>query len=253
MVRLYQPGGRPVPDSSAVELGRAARLEVPAEDATPGVYELDLVATPFAPVTASVRAEVSPLELEPASGLEARNPSSQTVAGVLHEALRGAERVYQVSGQGRDTLSVTPPAWATTAVIDVSLPEAQWDEMTGFGVTVFDSTGLVVAAGPLDGAAGRTVVPLPLALRGRPLAIELEPAFVRATPWQASVRVDFLLSDPAPLGAARPVVVVGGGRVTLASPAVPALIMPPGFAPLVSARVQRTGGAEALRSFTVGP
>jgi subtilisin family serine protease len=256
-IRLYEPGGRPVRDSSEVGLGRGTvRLDVPSEDLVPGVYELDVMATPFAPVTATVRAELAPLELEVSDqGLEARNASAHTAAGVLRETLVGAARVYDLTGQTADTLLVTPPLWATTGVVDVSVPAAVWDRLTGFGVTLFDSSGAVVSDGPLDGAVGRQRFPVPVMLRGRPLAIELMPAFVGApSAWHATACVTFLLAEPEPLGAPRPVVVVGGGRVALGATPKPALDVPVGFAPVVVARVHlEPRGPDAIRRFTVAP
>ncbi|HXQ29241.1 MAG TPA: S8 family serine peptidase [Gemmatimonadales bacterium] len=256
MVRLYAAGGRPVAESSEVELGHGVRLGVPAEDLEPGVYELDVIATPFAPLTASVHAELAPLELEVTNGaLEARNPGTRTVAGVLHETLLGSARTYEVAGDSAETLSVTPPAWAGAVEIDVSLPQAVWDRLQGFGVTVRDSSGAVVRTSPLDGPVGRDAFALPEALRGHALALELLPAFaVSSAPWHCVARVAFLDARPEPLGTPAPVIVVGGGRVVLPPVPAPAIAVPTGFSPLVLARVRPTGGGtEAIRRFTLAP
>ena len=132
------------------------------------------------------------------------------------------------------------------------MPRGQWHEFTGFGVTEFDSTGQQVGQGPLNYALGRERLPI-VALRGRPVLIELYPAFARsdgARPWRATVRVRFLLERDQPLGSGgQRVSIVAGGRVALAAPATPALSLPPGFTPLLETRVHPDGvsSADAVR------
>jgi len=118
-------------------------------------------------------------------------------------------------------------------------------------VTEFDSTGQQVGQGPLNYALGRERLPI-VALRGRPVLIELYPAFARsdgARPWRATVRVRFLLERDQPLGGDQHVSIVPGGRVALRALATAALPLPAGFTPLVETRVHPEGipGADAIR------
>jgi hypothetical protein len=262
-VRLYEPSGQP---SRAADRAPVERLPpgsvsyiIRAEDILPGVYELDVAAPPLSGVVARVRAELAPLELNETDGrLEVSNPGSLTLTGTARQALLGAERNYRVAGKGAaaETLSVRVPAWAASATIDVELAAPLWSVLTGFGVTEFDSTGQQIAESPLNYAFGRQRVRLPAALVGRPLSIELDPAFARleaARPWEANVRVRFLLPYEQPLGNETQVPVVSGGRVTLPAAAGVTLALPAGFAPLIEARVRAgvAGTVEAVRRIAV--
>ncbi|OLC07789.1 MAG: hypothetical protein AUH42_02915 [Gemmatimonadetes bacterium 13_1_40CM_70_11] len=258
--RLYEPSGQPFRDADETPLGRrgggTAHFVVRSEDLAPGVYELDVFAPTPSGVTATVHASVAPVALEETGAggtLEATNARSATVAARVSGTLLGAERTYDVAGRGApaETLAVRVPEWAATAVLDVAMPRGQWREFTGFGVTEFDSTGQQVGQGPLNYALGRERLPI-VALRGRPVLIELYPAFARsdgARPWRATVRVRFLLERDQPLGGDQHVSIVPGGRVALRALATAALPLPAGFTPLVETRVHPEGipGADAIR------
>ncbi|HEV8304954.1 MAG TPA: S8 family serine peptidase, partial [Gemmatimonadales bacterium] len=69
-VRLYEPNGAPArsaPEDVQVggEKNGTAEITVRGEDLVAGVYELDLVAPPLAGVTATVRAALGPVALQP--------------------------------------------------------------------------------------------------------------------------------------------------------------------------------------------
>jgi len=249
-VRLYEPTGQPFRDADQQLLSphnrSTMRLVVRGEDLVPGVYELDVIATPRAAVTTSVSAAIAPLALEENEGaLEATNSGPATVVARVTALLLGAVREFDVTGREApaESLSVRVPAWASQALIDVAMPRGQWSELTGFGVTEFDSTGQQVGQGPLNYPTGRQPLDV-TALRGRPLLIELAPAFARADgahAWRATVRVRFLLEDARPWDGAGRVSVVAGGRVRVPSltPAASplALPLPSGFRLLVETRL----------------
>src|SRR5207244_10409176 len=151
---------------------------------------------------------------------EAANPGPATITGRLTQALGGAERGLDVAGRGAtpESLTVSVPDWAATAVVEVEVPREQWREFTDFGVTEFDSAGQQVSQGPLEYALGRQAFAVPAVLQGHPLTVELYPGFARDKglhPWRATVRVRFLLREPRPLGDGRGITVLPGGRASL--------------------------------------
>src|SRR6185295_6825830 len=85
-VRLYEPSGQPFRDADEIPLGQrdppTTQIVVRSEDIVPGVYELDVFPPPLAEVTATVRAELAPVNLdEPGEGLEISNTGAGTVTG----------------------------------------------------------------------------------------------------------------------------------------------------------------------------
>src|SRR5437763_1157623 len=144
---LYAPNGAPFRDlarDSIVPIGGSqpgtARFTVRADDAVPGVYELDVVAPPRSGATATVRAQLAPLTL---ADREATNPGPAIVSGRVTQALLGVERALEVAGRGATPESLTGlvPDWAATAGAGGELPRARWRECTDCGVTGFDSAG----------------------------------------------------------------------------------------------------------------
>jgi len=260
---LYEPNGAPFREltrDSIVPIGRSqpgtARFVVRAEDAVAGVYELDVVAPPRTGVVATVRAQLAPLTL---ADREATNLGQASVSGRVTEVLLGAERVLEVAGRGAtpESLTVSVPDWAATAVVEVELPRELWREFTDFGVTEFDSTGQQVSQGPLEFAFGRQAFAIPAALPGHPLTVELYPGFARdrgVHAWRAKLRVRFLLSNPRPTGDGRDITVLPGGRAPLPAQRPPELTLPDGFAPLVEVKVRSSAGApDAVRRVVVSP
>ena len=233
-----------------------ARFAVRAEDAVAGVYELDVVAPPRSGAVATVRAQLAPLTL---ADREATNPGQGIVSGRVTQTLLGAERALEVAGHGAtsESLTVSVPDWAATAVVEVEVPRERWREFTDFGVTEFDSTGQQVSQGPLEYALGRQAFVVPAALQGHPLTVELYPGFARdrgVHSWRATVRVRFLLPEPRPLGDGRDITVLPGGRAPLPAQRTRELTLPEGFAPLVELRVSSSVGApDAARRVVVNP
>jgi len=256
--QLFEPNGQPFRDNAERSLGGddpgSVRYTVRAEDAVPGVYELDVYAPPLAGATVDVGAELAPVTLAPAAtGLEVGDPghSSETVA-VTSRAL-GAGRDIAVAGRGLPPESVTVrvPAWAERMVVEVQLAPELWDELTDDAVTVFDSAGQQLNNAPLNYAIGRQDFKLPPGLGGRPVTIELYPAFARldaAHPWQAQVRVRFLAAQPAAIGGSQSLVVVAGGRSVAVAPQTQAFALPVGFTPFVEITARpASGGIAAVR------
>ena len=260
-VRLYEPSGQPFRDADETPLGQrdpgTAQFVVRSEDLVPGVYELDVFPAPLAGVTATVRAELAPLNLDESSGgLEVANSGSRTVAGRVSMSLLGAGRDFDIVGRGAmaETLTVRIPEWAAAVQIDVAMPRAQWGEFTGFAMTEFDSSGQQLAQNSLNYASGRQRLTAHPAMRRRPFAIELFPAFARADgarPWRATVRFRFLLAREQSAGDGKDLSVVAGGRMRLEMPALPTLTLPEAFAPFVEVRVRppHASGPTAVRRF----
>ncbi len=265
-MRLYEPNGAPArsaPQDVEVggEEGGTAVVTVRGEDLVPGVYELDVVAPPLASVTATVRAELGAVALAPAAaGLEASSAHPSTVTGRVTRVVVGAERTYALAGRGQpaETLRVRAPAWAKRVEVDVQLPPELWDEVTDFSLTVYDSTGqqLRGANEAMNYAFGRLSFALTDTLVGRPLTVELYPAFAKLPghPWRGAARIRFLGREKA-LGSGSELSVVAGGRATVALPegasAASALELPEGFGALVETRVTSASGAAAVRRTVV--
>ena len=265
---LFEPNGAPfrgVGHDSVVSLGGTlpgtARFVVSAEDLVPGVYELDVVAPPLSGVTATVRGALAPWVIVPATaGVEASTSGPQAAAGRATTVLIGAERSVAVSGRGAPAESVTVrlPDWASQATVDVEMAREQWDDFTDFGVTDFDSTGQQVGQGALNYASGRHALDarVAAALRGRPLMVELLPAFARyngAHPWRATVRVRFLLAQPRSMGGDADVQVLPGGHALIPVRRPPDLTLPEGFTPLIEVRIHPSDGigADAVRRLPI--
>lgn len=272
-LQLYDPASHPAsgdPDSLVV-LGNGktstVMIEIPAEDMPAGVYELDLHNPGSTRATVSLRAQLALVALAPATrgdGLEAFNPGAASANVTAAAALAGAERQWEVAGRGApaETVLVTVPAWAARAEVQVSMPVPQWEQLTDFGVTVFDSTGQQVHAAALNYARGRQAFDVPGAIAGHTMQIELFPGFARpdtTPPWAANVRVRFFIDTPQAIGPSHLLSVVAGGRSVLPplGAAPPPIALPEGFAPLLVWRLTPAaggiGGAAAVAFETVPP
>ena len=265
-VRLYEPNGEPArsaPDD--IDIGEqqpgTATIVVRGEELVPGIYELDVVAPPLRPATTTVRADLGPVALTAAQqSLEASSVSTgsaNTVTGQVVHRLVGAERAYAIAGRGQpaETLLVRPPRWAKRMEVDVDVSPDLWDEMTDFSLTAYDSTGQQLRGGnqPMNYAFGRLGVTLPESLKGRPVVIELYPAFAKLPghSWKGSARIRFLGLDE-PVGAGGELSVVAGGRAVVRLPNPPPIEKPEGFAALIETRVTTPVGTVAARRMAVG-
>jgi tripeptidyl-peptidase II len=246
LIQLYDPRGHPVsgdPDSlAAVGYGKVASvtIEVPAEDMPAGVYELDVLNPGIARTTVSIRAQLAAVALATRDDgkVEASNAGSASVHVTAAAGWAGAERRWDVAGRGApaESLAVTVPTWAVRASVQVSMAVEQWEQVTDFGVTVFDSSGQQVHTAALNYARGLQTFDVPPAAAGRPLVLELFPGFARpdaAPPWHATVRVRFFAGSPQPLGPSHLLDVVAGARAMLPDVTVPPVDLTEGFASLI--------------------
>ena len=266
-VRLFEPNGQPArtaPDD--IEIGEQQRgtatILVRAEDAVPGVYELDVLAPPLASTTVTVRADLGPVALSTVQRtLEATSVvtgAANTVTGAVVHRLVGGERSYTIAGRGlpAETLHVRPPRWAKQMEVDVQLSPDLWDAMTDFSITAYDSTGQQLHGGnePMNYAFGRLSVTVPEGLKGTPITIELYPAFAKVPghSWQGTAQVRFLGPDE-PIGEGGELSVVAGGRAIVRLPTPPPSLLeqPEGFAALVETRVTTLAGTVAARRTAV--
>ncbi len=262
--QLFEPDGQPFRETAERSLGGedggTAHYVVRAEDAVAGVYELDVYAPPLVAATADVRAAVAPVTLAAGTGgVEVSDPGGGSETVLVSSRALGAGRDIDVTGRGLPPESVTVrvPAWAERMAVDVQVAPELWDQLTDDAVTVFDSSGQQVNNAPLNYALGRQDFRLPEGLAGRPVTIELFPAFARmdaAHAWQAQVRVRFLAAQPVAAGGEQSLVVVAGGRALAAAPQTQAFALPPGFAPLVEITARpASGGIAAVRRVLVAP
>ena len=256
---LFEPGGRPFRDApNGIELDATrgtAEFTVRADDIVPGVYELAIVTAPLGPpatATITVRAALAPLALAAAPEIELSNPGDVTRTVRVAQQVVGAERVVQLQARGAaaETLTVRVPPWARTASIDVSVTPSLWAEFTDLGVTVFDSTGRQIGQQPQNYARGRQTIPLDSTRVGRPLAVEVFPAWAdpdAVHPWSATLTVRFLTSTGLTVGEPRDVRVVAGGRVAIPRAGGTPGDLPEAFAPLLAVTADPMSGPVALR------
>lgn len=270
-IRLYEPNGAPARSAPVdIDLGGengegTGAVTVRGDDLVPGVYELDVVAPPLAGTTVSVRADIGPVALEPTSAMSALEAAAAltgaggggTVNGQIVHRLVGAERSYAIAGRGApaETLLVRAPTWAKRVEVDLAVSAELWHELTDLSITVYDSTGqqLPGANEAVNYAFGRLRFSLPDSLAGRPLTVELYPAFARRTPraWRGTAEIRFLGPDE-PVGEGGELSVVAGGRVLVRLPAAPVLELPDGFAALIETRVTTAAGAVSARRTRLG-
>lgn len=266
IVRLFEPGGQPARSAPEdIYLGGddavgTATIIVRAEDFVPGVYELDVVAPSNDPATFRARAELASLELAAGTGgLELSNPGSSSIAARVGQALIGAERTIAIDGRGAPTesLAVVVPSWAERGEVDVTLSVEQWRTFTDFAVTLFDSTGEIVANTAQNFAFGRLAYNVTPEMAGRTLLLELFPAYAlpdEHAAWGARVAVRFLARTPADIARGASVNVVAGGRVRVPTAEGSGIEVPAGFRPLLEATAQPAqGGPAVLRGAGDGP
>lgn len=259
LVQLYDPRGRPASGNSdslvEVGYGKVPRvaIEVPAEDVEAGVYELDVFNPGIGRTTVAVGAGLAPVALAARGDgmLEVSNTGPATAALVARAEFVGAEQRIAINGRGSpaESIAVALPPWATRAEVLVEMSHEQWDRFTDFGVTAFDPSGQQVATTPMNYARGRHGFSVPGRLIGRPVVVELFPAFATgdvATPWQASVRVRLFRDSSAVLEPGVRLDVVAGGRAALPVVTPPPVVLPAGFAPLIEWRLTAVAGAVPL-------
>ncbi len=205
---LNEPGGMPYRDLATLEAGDgrdAAAFQVDGSDALAGLWQVSTASS-----LSDAVLDVSVLPAPARMSLRRRGDSvvasfASLADTAVHAAaqigLVGSDQRFQVDASGsaavRHLLAV--PSWARYVVVDVSMPAAQWERLTDFGLTLFDSAGVQLEQAPLNYAAGR----LHHAFTTPPgqAALLLFPAFADSTnsAWSANVRVRFYLEEPVRL------------------------------------------------------
>ncbi len=270
---LFEPNGRPNRGVSNAAAGRAdplsVTLHVGAEDLIPGVYEVVVVAPPTAWVSYELEValpQVAVVALDDGPAATVRNVSRSRVRAIVSGEHIGAVRSIHVAGRRSDpqfvTVSPPPPEWADRMVVDVVLPGEYWNQITDFGVTVFDSSGAKVSDGPMDYAFGRQTIRLDSLQYDGELTIELLPAYAHLEPpatWTAEVEVRLLSPEPSSLviagSSSRIGVVLAPGAVrTIRFDLAPeAHRVPQGFVPLVEVTARTPDGAASVRRGAAAP
>lgn len=247
---LYAPGGRPALDESVLPVGPGAPADfvVDAEDAVAGFWEADALGSPVAPGRAAVTIARSPvtiaLKRDPKGvALTLANIADTAVTAQVGAALIGGERGAVVPGLGsrEESLAFTVPAWAGALVVDAVMPRAQWSRFTDFALTLYDASGRIVKAEPMNYSDGRMQAELPAELAGQTLTLRITPALADpgdAGTWSLQVRVRLLANEIVPLEVAsdeeQRTVYLTPGRVAATRFLMPEApwTLPDGFFPL---------------------
>ncbi len=269
MLHLFEPSGQPSRAGSSLELGGAdstGSLAVPGEDLTPGVYEAAVSAPPSSAITyrltaAAPSVAVRSIGTGPSTVLAATGPES--VAVRVRAQVAGAVRVYEVRGRGSPgDIRVPVPDWADYAMLDISVSDDLWQQVTDIGVRVQDGRGRELSERPMDYAFDRRRIELDSLSRGQNLTVALRPAFARRaepTRWRAQVRVSFLRHQALPLvvlgvGAVAEVILTPHQEMGLQLSPLPGTFRPPdGYAALVEVVAEPRSGPPARRSAAVWP
>ncbi len=247
---LYVPGGRPSLDDDILPAGPSVPADwvIDAEDATPGLWEVDVLGSPVEPGAATLVLRTAPARLGLSRGpdgvdLSLASLSSGQADLQVGVALIGAERGALVPGKGsrEESLAFTVPVWARELVVDGVLPRAEWSRFTDFGFTLYDAAGRIVKEEPLNYADVRLRIEVPEDLAGETLTLRMTPALADSADtggWLLNVRARFFAEEPVLLDvdgpeARRTVTLAPGARSTVrfVMPVSP-WPLPDGFFPL---------------------
>jgi subtilisin family serine protease len=184
---LHEPHGAPYREEAALPAGsasQAAEFDVDGRDAVAGAYEVDAVSLPGRSASVDVIVRQSPVTLHATRQgdrvvARVRSVSPAPVGVALSFRLSGAERTDSLAGRGSAPRRIpfVVPSWAKHLVVDLAMAPEQWDRITDFGVSVYDTAGRQVAKNPMRYAFGRTSVPLPEHHGDIPLTLALYPGF----------------------------------------------------------------------------
>ena len=232
-------------------------MRVNAEDVVPGVYEVVVQAPPTAASGYTLTLAVAPVVVASAGqrGVVAvRNLTAAPISARIAIEDDGVVRDTNVAGLASAPASVRvrSPVWADRLVIDVEFDRAFWNTVTDFGLTVFDSSGQQLSRNPMNYAFTRQIVRLDSLHRGRPLEVELFPAFAHLRPepkWNVRLRMAFLGPTPQHIGASPSDVIIGPLGTASFAAAVPAATLAglaAGFRPLVRVTAA-VGGTTSVR------
>jgi len=255
---LFEPTGQPQRDQASVEIGgeqpAAGTLHVRADDLQAGVYEAVLVAPPTRGATVELTAALTPIALavRGADGIHVTNRSGAALAASATVQALGVGRRFKMHGgslvAARERLPV--PHWARTLSVEVSFPRDLWPQVTDVGVSVWDTSGFLVAEGPLNHAVGRqhvTVDPVTQPV----LDLEVMPGFALPDAdgvWEAAVTVTFLPAPDTKLGPPTtvPLDLGPGAGTVLPWTADAASWLPAGLEVLAEVRVSADGVPAAV-------
>lgn len=247
---LQEPGGMPFRDGASVVAGfgeRAGLYDVGAQDVVPGVYEIDMVASPVASSAAAVTVRMAPVRLGAAImrdtlHVTAHNVTSLSVPIRLRAGFIGAEHDTTVS---RTTdapvrLVLPVPSWASHVVVDTRMPRDAWSQFTDFGLMFLDRSGRQFETSPINYAFARASFDPPDSIIGDSMVIQLSPAFADpAGPhtWTMTVQARYYVEKPYSLdqggSPVRPVA-AGATREDRFAQAPLPVALPAGFAPLIT-------------------
>lgn len=211
MLHLFDPEGRPVRGQGGRSVGglrsSSASIAVGVEALVPGVYEAVVAAPPAETVAYGFEVAIPDVAVESVGDgpvATIRNLSHRSVRAIVTAEVIGASSHHLVEGRGseRAEVRVVPPQWADRMLLKVFLRKKSWNQITGFGVTVFDTAGVLVSDGPLNYSGARQIVQLDSVVHSAGLDVELLPAFARAdaqTSWTAELEVVFLLPNAVEL------------------------------------------------------
>jgi tripeptidyl-peptidase II len=245
---LHEPHGAPYREEAALPAGsgsQAAEYAVDGRDVVAGAYEVDAVALPGRRASVDVTVRQSPVTLHATrSGnrvtARVRNVAGDPVTAGVSFRLLGAERTDTVSARGSAPRRIpfVVPSWAKDLVVELAMAPEQWDRITDFGVSVYDTAGRQLSKNPMRYALGRASVPLPEHHGDIPLTLALYPGFADPTDsasWtvRASIRTYADSAVALPAAGDTTLRVTPGGRAEvgfdLGSPPWP---LPERFAPL---------------------
>ncbi len=200
---LHEPHGAPYREEAALPAGsgsQAAAYAVDGRDVVAGAYEVDAVALPGRSASVDVTVRQSPVTLHATRSGNRVTARVRSVArtpvtvGVAFRLL-GAARTDTLAARGSAPRRVpfVVPSWAKDLVVEIAMAPEQWDRITDFGVSVYDTAGRQLAKNPMRYALGRASVPLPEHHGDLPLTLALYPGFADpadSAPWtvRASLR-----------------------------------------------------------------
>jgi subtilisin family serine protease len=250
MAALHEPGGMPYRDDRMIPVGSGggtALFDLGAEDIVAGLYEVDVVASPLTPVTATVTVRQAPLRLGASMLHDTLHVTAKSLVATpltvrLRAGLVGAERriTVQHDGDAPVRIAVPVPSWAARLVVDTRMPPEQWSRFTDFGLSFLDHRGRLFDASPINYAFSRATPELPDSIAGDTLFILLSPGFADARDhgsWSIELSVRYYVGKPYAMdGDGWPAKQVAAGAVReerFVQGAMP-ITLPPDFFPLVT-------------------
>lgn len=256
---FFEPSGQPARGVKSEDVGgqngRTATINILADDAVPGVWEMVVQALPGADLVFDLDARVSPVRRAMPGGMTgigALNLGSATdttmdVTVDLIGAARSEDITIENGAAVRRPLVV--PEWATTLVVEVEVAPETWDQLTDFAITAFDSAGAQLGNAAMTYPVFRLAVNLP---EDRPArfttTIDLFPAFADPAPparVAAHVRMRFE-GAPRQVIAPAPLRLRAGGGTILPLPGMTPFDAPSGWQPVV--RVRAGAGRDPFAS-----